>query len=105
MLVISQFTRPDSVFLVHLDGELDLFGALRLRRVLQDVVDAGASALAIDVAHLSFVDGSALGLLERVWAELRGLGVLIDVVNASERFRWLVGLTGLQDTFQLSLAS
>ncbi|MCW2764300.1 MAG: hypothetical protein JWO11_259 [Nocardioides sp.] len=101
MPAITQFTGFPSTRLVRLDGDLDLFAALRLRRILNAAVTAGCPQLTVDVEHVTFVDASALGLLERAWTELRARSVVVDVINPSPRFCWLVDVIGLQDTFQL----
>ncbi|MCW2796411.1 STAS domain-containing protein [Nocardioides sp.] len=101
MLLITQHTGLPSALLLRLDGELDLFSALHLRRVLNHVATTASRSLTIDLEHVLFVDASALGLLEKVWNELRARHVVVDVINPSPRFSWLVDIVGLRSTFGL----
>ena len=102
MLTINLSERPPSTRILCLDGELDFFSAFQVCATLDECRAAGATILVVDVGDVGFVDASALGVLEKTWPRLRSLGVVVEMVNATERFHWVVSMVGLENTFQLA---
>lgn len=54
--------RADAV-VVSLAGELDLYNAEEVRRALLDTLADGAELLVVDLAEVTFIDSTALGVL------------------------------------------
>ena len=52
----------DGATLLRLSGELDMATAPRLREALSSVLDARPSSIAVDVADLTFVDSTGVGV-------------------------------------------
>ena len=48
---------------VSLAGELDLYNAEEVRRALLDTLADGAELLVVDLAEVTFIDSTALGVL------------------------------------------
>ena len=48
---------------VSLAGELDLYNAEEVRRALLDTLGDGAELLVVDLAEVTFIDSTALGVL------------------------------------------
>jgi anti-sigma B factor antagonist len=97
---ISQDRFEDGAVVVSVAGELDLATAPRLKRALGDVLGAGASRVVLDMAGVTFIDSTALGVLVGVQRGLRPdarlaiAGSGADVMNVFE-------LTGLDSTFDM----
>lgn len=87
--------------LVRLDGDLDAASAPALIEVAERVVRDGTSTLIIDCGSLRFCDSSGL----RSLIVAQGLlpdGAKIGLVRASERFRELLHITGLESMFEVT---
>ncbi len=60
---ISQRELDRLTSVISVEGELDLATAPRLKWVLIDVLEAGCTRLVVDLARVSFLDSTALGVL------------------------------------------
>lgn len=49
--------------IVAVSGEIDTITAPRLREVLQDALESGPPAVTVDLAEVSFIDASGIGVL------------------------------------------
>jgi anti-anti-sigma factor len=89
----SSLAPPD----VHLtmDGELDIFTAGQVGRVLGQALRAGCRRAHLDVSGVTFVDASALGVLVRARGLMRSYTGSLDVVAFSPSFMRLCVLTEL----------
>ena len=60
---VTSVDRSDSVTVVHLAGELDLYNAHLVRSALFGAADERPERLVVDLADVRFVDSTALGVL------------------------------------------
>jgi anti-anti-sigma factor len=82
-------------FIVTLTGEVDLHTASSLEQALEGVVALGGTAVALDLAEVSFVDSTVLGILLRYHERLQNLGgELVEVTQDRSVLRTIV-VTGL----------
>ncbi|WP_182526612.1 STAS domain-containing protein [Nocardioides dongkuii] len=76
-------------------GDLDVFGALTLRRGLNSASETCAD-LRVDLADVEFVDVSALGVMARTWGDLTARpGTSVRLVGTSRQVRALRKAAGL----------
>jgi anti-anti-sigma factor len=88
--------REGPAVVVVVGGELDLDTSPRLRQVLLDLVRAqGQRTILLDVATLTFLDSSALGVLVTVQRDLTGGGGQLTVRAPSNAVRRVLEITGL----------
>jgi anti-sigma B factor antagonist len=88
--------REESAVVVVVGGELDLDTSPRLRHVLMDLVRAqGNRSIVLDVAWLTFIDSSALGVLVTVHRDLAAVDGRLTVRSASNAVRRVFEITGL----------
>jgi anti-sigma B factor antagonist len=73
-------------------GELDMYTAPELRRLLDAAIRRGDVTL--DLAGVDFVDSAALAVVERARLLAADLGSCVRIVNASDRVRRTAQLTG-----------
>jgi anti-sigma B factor antagonist len=80
--------------LVHVAGELDLSTVGELTELLTGLIQAGAAHLVLDLAGVTFMDCTGLGVLlhARQASVVHGGGLL--VVGVPARVRALLALTG-----------
>ncbi len=84
---------------VTVRGELDLFTAPRLQEALEAALKLGGRRLVVDLAKVSFIDSSALGVLITVGRKLRAAEGSLDLVCQDDHVRRVLELTGLDCVF------
>lgn len=99
------FTDDGDRAVLALAGELDIDSVAGLREQVQARLNGGGvRALTLDLAGLTFVDSSGLGLL----LELRRLALTADVAfrlaNVPAGPARVIAIAGLTDTFGLAAA-
>ena len=88
--------REGAAVVVAVSGELDLDTSPRLRRVLLDLVrDQGNRSIVLDVASLTFIDSSALGVLVTVHRDLSAVDGVLTVRSPTNAVRRVFEITGL----------
>jgi two-component system sensor histidine kinase and response regulator WspE len=89
---------------ITVPGNLDADTAERLRRVLVELLDAGAGAYRLDLAAVREVDLSGLALLTAFarTARERAAGTMLELVNVGPGPATLFRLTGLADVYRLA---
>lgn len=93
-----------SVF--HLRGDLDYAttGTLRTPGV-QALTTEGCRAITLDLADVTFVDSSGLGVLVELSNAARGNGVHMELVNAPTSVRRVIEIAGLANILGLTPAA
>jgi anti-sigma B factor antagonist len=86
--------------LLSVEGDLDLASAPSLKWALADLQEADSRHVVVDLAKVSFIDSTALGVL--VGAQ-RGLdpGVKLAIACAEENVLRIFELTGLDGMFEI----
>ena len=97
---ISVDASPPNAFVIA-RGELDLFTSHQLSRRLHEAVDAGCRRVYLDLTEVSFVDASALRVLDRVRTQFAEVDGQLRIVGWSPRFHRMCRMTGLEATFGL----
>ena len=82
-------------------GELDLFTAPRLQEALERSIDLGARRVVVDLARVTFIDSTALGVLIGVGRQLRAGEGSLDLVCQNGNVRRVLEITGLDAVFAL----
>lgn len=93
---------PTEAPLVTVTGELDVATSPRLRRELDDAVDAGARDVRVDLSRVGFMDSSGLGALMAVHHRLQGIDGRITIVGATPPVRKILEITALDEVFVLA---
>jgi anti-sigma B factor antagonist len=86
-------------FIVTLTGEVDLHTAPALEQALEGVVALGGTAVALDLAEVSFIDSTVLGVLLGCRERLKSLGGELVVVTEDRRVLRTFEITGFDRIF------
>ena len=79
---------------LRLRGELDIDTAPKLLAAVQEVLTPGR-AVVVDLAELTFVDSSGLGVLVTVWRRAQQVGAQLAVANPTADVAMTLQITGL----------
>jgi anti-sigma B factor antagonist len=77
-------------------GEIDVATSPILREQLASLVERGARDCTIDIADVSFVDSSGLGVLVGIYKRLAEADGAVHVVGAQPAVRKVFEITGLE---------
>jgi anti-sigma B factor antagonist len=87
------------VLAIH--GELDLFGAPELKRVLAECIEGGHTRVVVDLTETTFLDSTALGVLIGAVKRLRSCKGALALVNIDESIARTLAITGLDQIFTI----
>ena len=76
-------------------GELDLHTSPALRESVSEILEAGTNRLAIDLAHVGFMDSSSLGILVVALKRIRENGGDLALVGVNGSPLKVLALTGI----------
>lgn len=94
LLRVSSTTDQDTA-LVTADGEIDLSSVNLLREAVTKAIQAGVRTLTIDLAGVTYIDSSGLGLLVGAHKRMTAAGGTLTVRCFEQRLLRLFNLTGL----------
>jgi len=88
------------VFVIAVEGELDMNTAMDLERELEGPVAAAQAPLLIDLSRCEFIDSTGIALIVRSWQTLDGDGqfALCGIGNQVKR---VLDITGLEETIPI----
>ena len=82
-------------------GEIDLFTAPQLGRVLAESIEAGRNRIVVDLTETSLLDSTALGVLIGAVKRLRSRHGTLVIVNADPNMAKTFEITGLDQIFTI----
>jgi len=85
----------DGLGLVELTGEVDLYTAPRFKDDLVAVINEGARDVVVDLAGVTFIDSTALGVLISGVKRLHEVDGRLLIVAASRPVHKILAITGL----------
>lgn len=93
--------QEEKVTVVELSGEIDVSCAPQLKDLLQGLVDDGKNQLLIDLAGVSFMDSTALGILINAFKRNQQAGGDIKFANPQDELRKVFSLTQTDKIFSI----
>jgi anti-sigma B factor antagonist len=92
----------DGIFLIEVEGELDLYSSAELMRTVEHVVGKNASAVVVDLSRTTFIDSTGLGVLVAGTKLMRGRGDELHLVGSTPATAAALSSAGLASYFSLS---
>ena len=86
---------------VHVSGEVDVYTAPMLREELAALIDAGHTDVVVDLAEVSFMDSTGLGVLVGALKKIRTLGGELRLVIDQEKVLKIFRITALTQVFPI----
>lgn len=99
-LSITSETRGEAT-IVHVGGEIDVYTAPALREHLDEHISQGRLLLVLDLAGVSFMASTGLGVLVGRLKLVRAANGAMLLVCSSERILSVFSITGLDKVFQI----
>jgi anti-anti-sigma factor len=91
--------QEDGVFVVAVEGELDMNTARDLERELEGPVAAAQTPLLIDLSRCEFIDSTGIALIVRSWQTLDGDGSgKFALCGIGHQVKRVLEITGLEQT-------
>src|SRR5689334_22108373 len=84
----------DNVAVLRPWGDLDVVGAAAIRPKLEELTNGHTRQLLLDLQKVSFLDGSGLQELLRVFQHVRSLGGRVSIINGRPEVERLLTVTG-----------
>ncbi len=100
LFLISQHAIDSQSCVVCVEGELDLATAPRLKKALGEMLRAGFAQLVVDLAQVTFMDSTALGVLIGANRSL-DVGSRLAIVCTDPNVLRIFELSGLDGTFAI----
>ncbi len=91
----------DSIPVIELEGEVDVYTAPRLKSRLIDLVDQGKYQIIVDLEAVDFMDSSGLGVLVGGLKRVRTHDGAVHIVCTKEKILKIFRITGLTKVFQI----
>jgi anti-sigma B factor antagonist len=88
-------------YVITVSGEVDLASSPELDTAIILAIESGSSALVIDLADVSFMDSSGLGVIVRGLKRCREADKDLDLVITNERVLKVFGITGLDQVIPI----
>ena len=97
-LKLGHYAR-DSIEVIDVQGEIDMYTAPRLRELLIDLVSKGNYQLVVDLDKVGFLDSTGLGVLVGGLKRVRVHDGSLDLVCTQQRILRIFRITGLTEVF------
>jgi anti-anti-sigma factor len=91
--------QEDGVFVIAVEGELDMNTATDLERELEGALAAAQAPLLIDLSRCEFIDSTGIALIVRSWQALDGDGNRrFALCGVGHQVKRVLDITGLVET-------
>jgi anti-sigma B factor antagonist len=94
-------TTEGNEYVIALTGALDIATAPDLWEAIDAAIADGHATLLLDLAGLTFVDSTGLGVFVRAGKELRAAGGGLVLRSPGERVANLLSITRLEEVFEI----
>jgi anti-sigma B factor antagonist len=91
----------ESQLVVAVHGDVDVHSAPHLRDRLIAAIDAGSTAVVVDLTDVAFIDSTGLGALVAARNHAEERQASLRLVCSSERLLKLFRITGLHEVFAI----
>ena len=93
----------ESVAVVDLEGEVDIYSAPQFKEALFQGITEGAQRIIVDLAKVTFIDSSGLSVLVSGAKRVRSNNGTLDIVCCDDNITRILEITGLDRIFGIYL--
>jgi anti-sigma B factor antagonist len=80
---------------IELEGEVDIYSSPRFEEALSQGIGEGATRIVVDLAKVTFIDSTALGVIVGGVKGVQARGGSLSIVCRDENIRRIFEITGL----------
>jgi anti-sigma B factor antagonist len=92
-------TRPVTAerHVIVVGGELDMNAAPELKAAIGTAIDQGATTLVVDLAGVTFIDSTAIGVLLAARERMRRSGGALELIGAEQPVLRILQIVGMAE--------
>jgi anti-sigma B factor antagonist len=91
----------ENAYLIALSGDFDLHSGPEFERAVLEAIGRGATELLVDLAEVSFIDSTTIGILMRTRKRVAPIGGRVQIVTADTNILRLFEITALDRMFEI----
>jgi len=91
--------REDSVAVLDVTGELDIYTSPKLRSAIQELLTGGTPRVVVNLLNTSYLDSTALSVLTSALKQARDAGGTVALVYNQPQIEKIFTITGLHEVF------
>ncbi|MHB9150891.1 MAG: STAS domain-containing protein [Thermoleophilia bacterium] len=99
MNVLIDTSTTDGAFIIHVDGELDVYTAPQLKDAIAEGISQGLRLVVVDLTRVGFLDSTALGVLVGGRRSAHEEGGDVVLVVDSPHLEKMFRITGFETMF------
>lgn len=100
-VVIRSSPHHATASLVDVEGEVDVLTSPRLKTILAEVVDSGATTVVINLNGVQYMDSTGLGVIVSAMKRIREKDGTIVLTGLSPHLLKIFEITGLRKVFDV----
>lgn len=99
MEVQLNLRRVDSIAVLDVTGELDIYTSPKLRSAIQELLTGGTARVVVNLLNTSYLDSTALSVLTSALKQARDAGGTVALVYNQPQIEKIFTITGLHEVF------
>lgn len=94
--------KNDNIYVIELDGELDLYNAYKVKTLYTKMVEKGIHSIILDLENLDYLDSSGLGSIIYIFSDLKKHDGKMSICHLNGSPRNLIQMTRLDKLFLIA---
>lgn len=99
--IASNLNNENNFWEIHLEGELDVSSADKLKEYLHNLADEKILDMKINLENLDYIDSTGLGVMIGVLKKLKTDNKEIYILNPKNNVKKIFTITGLDKIFKM----
>ena len=99
--IASNLNNENNFWEIHLEGELDVSSADKLKEYLHNLADEKILDMKINLQNLDYIDSTGLGVMIGVLKKLKTDNKEIYILNPKNNVKKIFTITGLDKIFKM----
>lgn len=94
--------KNDNIYVIELDGELDLYNAYKVKTLYTKMIEKGIHSIILDLENLDYLDSSGLGSIIHIFSDLKKHDGKMSICHLNGSPRDLIQMTRLDKLFLIA---
>jgi len=101
--ILINLREPDAakIKIITVEGELEMFTSIKLKKYLDNIIDAGMNKVILDFEAMTYVNSLGLGILTEILKKTKKEGGALALINLSDEVRKIFEITKLVKFFKI----